>query len=54
VKLETRNLKLHILAIVLVMTISALAQQPLPAPLAITDPTKLESKTVADMQTFSI
>jgi len=36
------------------MTITALAQQPLTAPQAITDPTKLESKTVADMQAFSI
>ena len=36
------------------MTITAFAQQLLTAPQAITDPTKLESKTVADMQTFSI
>jgi dipeptidyl aminopeptidase/acylaminoacyl peptidase len=36
------------------MTITALAQQPLAVPQALTDPTKLESKTVADMQTFSI
>ncbi len=53
-KLETRNLKLIILAIVLAMTLTAFAQQPLTAPHAITDPTKLESKNVADMQTFSI
>ena len=36
------------------MTLTAFAQQPLAAPQAITDPTKLESKNVADMQTFSI
>ena len=36
------------------MTITALAQQPLAVPQALTDPTELESKTVADMQTFSI
>ena len=53
-KLETRNLKLAILAILLPMTLTAFAQQPLTAPQAITDPTKLQSKTVADMQTFSI
>ncbi len=57
-KLETRNLKLVSLAIILLTTLAALAQQPLAsagaAPQAITDPTKLESKTVADMQSFSI
>jgi Tol biopolymer transport system component len=47
-------LKLLIPAIILVMTITSLAQQPLTASQAITDPTNLESKTVADMQTFSI
>ena len=47
-------MKIIIAAIFLVMTITAFAQQPLTAPQAITDPTKLESKTVADMQTFSI
>ncbi len=35
-------------------TLTALAQQPLTSPQAVTDPTKLESKTVADMQPFSI
>src|ERR1039458_8969933 len=53
-KLETRNLKLTILAILLPMTLTAFAQQPLTAPQAVTDPTKLQSKTVADMQAFSI
>jgi len=39
----------------LLLCASAFAQSPPPAPpAAITDPTKLESKTVADMQTFSI
>ena len=36
------------------MTLTAIAQTTLAAPQAITDPTKLESKNVADMQTFSI
>jgi len=70
-KLETRNLKLLLLAIILPMTtLTAFAQQPLAStpttaktavagdpgvpPQAITDPAKLESKTVADMQPFSI
>ncbi|HZP22715.1 MAG TPA: S9 family peptidase [Terriglobales bacterium] len=35
-------------------TLAALAQQPLAAKQAISDPAKLESKTVADMQPFSI
>ncbi len=44
-----------VLAIIFAMTtLTAFAQQPLAAPQAITDPTKLESKTVADMQAFSI
>ena len=47
-------MKFIIPAILLAMTITALAQQPLAVPQALTDPTKLESKTVADMQTFSI
>jgi len=63
-------LKFLIFAIIFVMTLSAVAQQPLTstltaaepavaggldAPLqAITDPSKLESKNVADMQSFSI
>src|ERR1019366_1399769 len=55
-KLETRNLTLitSLFAIVLAMTLTAFAQQPLTAPQAMTDPTKLQSKTVADMQAFSI
>ena len=36
------------------MTLTATAQQPLAAPQAITDPARLESKTVPDMQNFSI
>ena len=38
----------------LLMTLTAFAQQPLAAPQAITDPTKLESKNLADMSAFSI
>ncbi|MGC2112205.1 MAG: S9 family peptidase [Candidatus Korobacteraceae bacterium] len=38
----------------LCMTLTAFAQQPLASPQAIADPTKLESKNVPDMQTFSI
>jgi dipeptidyl aminopeptidase/acylaminoacyl peptidase len=55
-KLETRNLKLilPLLAIVLSMTLTALAQPTLTPPPAVTDPTKLQSKTVADMSAFSI
>ena len=37
-----------------VMTQQAVAQQMLNPSQAVTDPTKLESKNVADMQTFSI
>ncbi|MGB8886811.1 MAG: S9 family peptidase [Candidatus Korobacteraceae bacterium] len=36
------------------MSLQVLAQQPLAVPQVITDPTKLESKTVPDMQVFSI
>src|SRR5664279_1345273 len=36
------------------MTLTSFAQQPLAAPQAITDPTKLQSRNVADMQAFSI
>jgi dipeptidyl aminopeptidase/acylaminoacyl peptidase len=36
------------------MISTAFAQQPLAAPPAITDPAKLESRTIADMSTFSI
>jgi len=55
-KLETRNLTLitSLFAIVLAMNLTAFAQQPLTPPQAITDPTKLQSKNVADMQAFSI
>ncbi len=35
-------------------TLTAFAQQPLAAPQVVTDPAKLESKTVPDMQAFSI
>ena len=41
-------------AILTLMTLTVLAQTTLTPPPAITDPAKLESKTVADMQTFSI
>jgi dipeptidyl aminopeptidase/acylaminoacyl peptidase len=41
-------------ATLLFMTTTVLAQQPLATSQAITDPTKLESKTVPDMQSFSI
>jgi dipeptidyl aminopeptidase/acylaminoacyl peptidase len=40
--------------IILVMTSIAVAQQTLLPPRAVTDPTKLESQTVVDMQNFSI
>jgi dipeptidyl aminopeptidase/acylaminoacyl peptidase len=55
-KLETRTLKTFAVAILLALTttLTALGQQPLTAPQAVTDPTKLESKTVPDMQTFTI
>ena len=56
--METQNLKLTVPAIILLMTLSAVAQQT-PAstsagPQAITDPSKLESRNVTDMQNFSI
>jgi dipeptidyl aminopeptidase/acylaminoacyl peptidase len=47
-------MRIILTAIVLLMTVTAPAQQPFAAPQAITDPSKLESKTVADMQNFSI
>jgi dipeptidyl aminopeptidase/acylaminoacyl peptidase len=55
-KLETRSLKdfTRLLAIIVLMTLPTLAQDPLAARQSISDPTKLESKTVADMQNFSI
>ena len=56
VKPKVRNLKPFFCAIILAMTtLTALAQQPsVSTPQAITDPARLESKTVADMQAFSI
>ncbi len=42
------------IAFLLLMTLTATAQPTLTPPAAITDPTKLESKNVADMQNFSI
>ncbi len=36
------------------MTTTGIAQQPLASPQAVTDPTKLESRNVPDMQNFSI
>jgi dipeptidyl aminopeptidase/acylaminoacyl peptidase len=53
-KLETRNSKLPFAAFIVLMTLIASAQQPLTSQTAITDPTKLESKNVADMSAFSI
>jgi dipeptidyl aminopeptidase/acylaminoacyl peptidase len=55
-KLETQSLKdfIRLLAIIVLMTLPTLAQEPLAARHAVTDPTKLESKTVTDMQNFSI
>ncbi len=38
----------------LIVTGPAFAQQALPTPLAVTDPTRLESKNIENMQTFSI
>ncbi len=68
--METRNLKLVSLAFILLLITTVFSQQPLASaatkpksaalaepgatPEAITDPSKLESKTVADMQSFSI
>ncbi len=52
-KLETRNWKL-LLAASLLSCINVFAQATLAPPQAITDPTKLESKNVEDMQTFSV
>ncbi len=50
-KLETRNWKL--VTTLLLLSGAALAQQTT-APAAITDPTKLKSQTVVDMQNFAI
>jgi dipeptidyl aminopeptidase/acylaminoacyl peptidase len=44
----------QIISFILLITTATLAQQPLAAPQATTDPTKLQSKNVPDMQTFSI
>jgi dipeptidyl aminopeptidase/acylaminoacyl peptidase len=45
---------LTLFAIIFLMTLTAAAQQPLAVPQAVTDPTKLESRNVADMSAFSI
>ena len=52
-KLETRNWKL-LLAASLLSCINVFAQSTLAPPAAITDPTKLQSKNVENMQNFSI
>ena len=43
-----------LVATLLLLTAAAFAQSALPAPAAITDPTKLKSQTVVDMQAFAI
>jgi dipeptidyl aminopeptidase/acylaminoacyl peptidase len=55
-KLETRSLPdfTWLLAILLLITLTAFAQEPVAAPQSIADPTQLQSKIVADMQNFSI
>ena len=47
-------LRTFLSAIVILMSLTAVAQLTLTPPAAITDPTKLQSKTVSDLQTFSI
>ena len=47
-------LRIFLSAIVVVMSLTAFAQMTLTPPEAITDPAKLQSKTVADLQSFSI
>jgi dipeptidyl aminopeptidase/acylaminoacyl peptidase len=47
-------LRLFLSAIVILMSLTAVAQLILTPPAAITDPAKLQSKTVPDLQTFSI
>jgi dipeptidyl aminopeptidase/acylaminoacyl peptidase len=47
-------LRTFLSAIVFVMSLTAVAQLTLTPPPAITDPAKLQSKTVPDLQTFSI
>jgi dipeptidyl aminopeptidase/acylaminoacyl peptidase len=50
-----RSVKVSLIAaFCLIVTSQAVAQQALPAPAAITDPTKLQSKNVENMQNFSI
>ena len=50
-----RNVWVPLFAIFcLIVARPAIAQQPLPAPAAVTDPTKLESRTIENMQNFSI
>jgi dipeptidyl aminopeptidase/acylaminoacyl peptidase len=51
-KLETRNLKLALVP--LLLCAAAIAQSTLTPPPAVTDPAKLESKSVPDMPNFSI
>src|SRR5271169_2716545 len=46
--------RVFLFAIVMIMSLQAIAQVTLTPPPAITDPTKLQSKTVSDMQSFSI
>jgi dipeptidyl aminopeptidase/acylaminoacyl peptidase len=55
-KLETRSSPdfTWLLAILLFITLTSFAQEPVAAPQSIADPTQLQSKTVADMQNFSI
>ena len=47
-------MRIALLVVIMIMSIATLAQPTLTPPPAVTDPTKLESKSVADMQTFSI
>jgi len=47
-------LRIFLSAIVVLMSLTAFAQMTLTPPEAITDPAKLQSKTVADLQSFSI
>ncbi len=47
-------LRILLSVIVFVMSLTAVAQLTLAPPLAITDPTKLQSKSVPELQTFSI
>ncbi len=47
-------LRIFLSAIVILMSLTAVAQLTLTPPAAITDPAKLQSKTVPDLQSFSI